>query len=442
MSLIGRLYGNAIIAAALRSQRRVPFWPRPRIEALRDQRLRQQVHYAAQHVPYYRDLFARERIDPADIRVAADLERLPLIDREQLRAEPLRFVADDAIARGALSFTTSGSTATPTRILHDRRSLLQNMAFGERERQPIIAQCGSSFRPKEIYVGSEDSTFRKVIAFYQENTLLPVQPRRRWISVLDPIERIVELVNAERPDVIVGYGGWHELFFKTVYSLQLELHRPKLIVYMAEALPAGARELIEQHFGIAVMSRYSAAEAFKIGYYCERRTGFHVHEDLCHVRIVDDAGGSVPAGERGRIVLSNLVNRGTVLLNYPIGDLGRMSSTECGCGRNFAVLAEVEGRVEDILTLADGRHLHPRAIFHVFKDDRDVLQYQLTQHEFRRFTLTLATVDDAAYQRALARALPKLHALLGEVQITTGRSAQVVYASQRKFRAVASFRPA
>ena len=70
-------------------------------------------------------------------------------------------------------------------------------------------------------------------------------------------------------------------------------------MYMAEAMPPGGRELIEQDFGIAVMSRYSAAEAFKIGFYCERRTGFHLHEDLCHVRVVDEDGRRCPMASPG-----------------------------------------------------------------------------------------------------------------------------------------------
>ena len=57
-----------------------------------------------------------------------------------------------------------------------------------------------------------------------------------------------------------------------------------------------------------VMSRYCAVEAFKIGYFCEERTGFHLHDDLCHVRIVRADGTARRAGEPGEIVISNLVN--------------------------------------------------------------------------------------------------------------------------------------
>ena len=64
--------------------------------------------YAARTVPYYRELFAREGIDPREIRGAADLDRLP-------RARPGAGARAAAAvrrrgraARGALSFATSG----------------------------------------------------------------------------------------------------------------------------------------------------------------------------------------------------------------------------------------------------------------------------------------------------------------------------------------------
>lgn len=428
-----------MIAANVRGQRRTPFLPRDRLEAVRDKRIRRTVAYAAKTVPYYREWFARAGIDPREIRDAADLDQLPVLDRELVRANPRLFVAETAVSRNPLSFLTSGSTGTPIEIYHDRRSLLLNIPYGERERAPVIEICGGSFRPKELYVGYETSTFKKVNAFYLESTFLPVRPRRRIVSVLEPAEAVAGIANAERPDVLVGYGGWIDLFFRTVAARGIDLHPPKLVIYMGEALPPGARAFIEHEFGIPVLSRYNAVEAFKIGFFCEHRTGFHLHEDVCHVRIARPDGQTAAPGEQGRVVISNLVNRASVLLNYPIGDLASMPQEGCPCGRTLKLLSELEGRVEDILPLADGRFVHPRAVWEVFKADRAVLQYQLTQHEPERFELTLTTLDEPAFQQSLARALPELERLLGRgAVIDVNRRSELDRRSDGKFRAVAS----
>ena len=439
-SPLKRAYGSVVVVANVRGQRRVPFLPREKVERRRDAAVRRTVAYAANTVPYYRKLFASEGIDPREIRGAEDLERLPILDRGLVRRQPELFLSDSRRARNCLTFTTTGTTGTPLRISHDRRSLLANIGFGERERAPVIEGTGGSFRPKELYVGNETSTMKDVVAFYEQNTFMPARPRRRFVSVREPIERVAALTRLERPDVLVGYGGWIQLFFSTVAARGLEIHPPKMVMYMAEALPHGGREQIEGTFGIPVMSRYSAAEAFKIAFYCERRTGFHLHEDLCHVRAVRDDGATAAPGEVGRLVLSNLVNRASVLLNYPIGDLGAIAAEPCTCGRSFRLLSELEGRVEDILRLADGRFVHPRAVWQVFQGDPEVLQYQLTQHEPDRFELRLATVDVHAYERAEARARPLLETLLGpDARIEARRVSESEPRGDGKFRAVASF---
>jgi phenylacetate-CoA ligase len=437
LSILRRLGGSAVIASHLHGQTGVPFWPREKLERVRDARIRMIVQHAARTVPYYRQLFAREGIDPREIRTAADLDRLPALDREVVRENPKLFVSESSKARNALSFLTSGSTGIPAEIFHDRHSLLANIPYGERERDPIVRKCGS-LRPKELYVGYETSTFKKVLQFYDENAMIP-RPQRRFVRLREPVERIAAILNEERPDVLVGYGGWIDLFFKTILARRIDIHPPKMVIYMGEALPHGAREFIEQRFGLPVLSRYNAVESFKIGYFCECRSGFHIHEDLCHLRVVDRNGRNAGPGVQGEILISNLVNMATVLLNYSIGDLGTPVGESCRCGRTFRLISELEGRVEDILPLPDGSFVHPRSVWQALKGDPDILQYQLIQKDWTRFEVALATLDEQAFHRALARRLPGLKDLLGPEAVID--ATHRTYGTSRpglKFRAVVS----
>jgi phenylacetate-CoA ligase len=198
----------------------------------------------------------------------------------------------------------------------------------------------------------------------------------------------------------------------------------------------GGRELIEREFGIPVVSLYNAVEAFKIAFTCEARTGFHVHADLCHVRLVDPEGRPAAAGESGEVVISNLVNRATVLLNYRLGDVAAMAQTACPCGRSLPLLADLEGRREDVLQLADGRVVHPRAVWRVFKPRPEVLQYQLVQHAPDRFELQLATANQDAYGRVIGDLARELADLLGP-----GASVEFSYRERAIPRSVSKFRP-
>jgi phenylacetate-CoA ligase len=399
--------------SALRGQRRAPFLPRERIEARRDAAIRRIVEHAARTVPHYRDLFARERLHPREIRGAADLDRLPLLDPAAVRADPDRFTSQSRRVRGSLEFVT-GSVVRPLELRHDRRSLLRNIAYGERERAPVIQLCGGSFRPRELHIGYETSNLRKVLDFYAANTRLPVKPRRDSISMVAPFEDILDAVNGVRPEVLTAYGGFLDTFFRTVVARGVTVHAPKVVMYVGETLPAERRRWIEHELGAHVMSRYCAAEAFKIGYFCEEGTGFHLHDDLTHVRVLRRDGTAADPGEAGEIVISNLVNRATVLLNYPMGDLATLAGDTCRCGRSHRLLSELHGRVEDVMPLANGEHVHPRAVWSVFKGDRRVLQYQLVQHDLRRFELRLVTADEPSFPESRDRALHELRRLLGE----------------------------
>jgi phenylacetate-CoA ligase len=438
---VRRLRGSLAVMAHLRGDARVPFAPAGRIAAIRDTRIRGIVAYAARTVPYYRDLFARERIDAREIRGIDDLHGLPLLDPEAVRADPIHFTSESRRARGSVTLTSGSIGRRPLQIRHDRRSLLANIAYGERERGPVTQLCGGSFRPREVHIGYEGSNFRKVLAFYAENTRLPT-PRRTSLSMVAPFDEIVDAINAARPDVLTAYGGFLDAFFRTLVARGGRIHVPKVVMYMGEVLSAERREWIECELGARVMSRYCATEAFKIGYFCEARTGFHLHDDLCDVRVVRADGSDAAPGEEGEIVISNLVNHATVLLNYPMGDVAALLDRTCPCGRGHRLLSEVKGRMEDMLPLANGEHLHPRAVWRLFKDDNQVLQYQLIQHDLRRFQLKLVTADPQAFPHSRDRALAELRRLVGpdaDIEAShhdeLGRSER---AKSGKFRAVES----
>ena len=436
-----RLRGTLTVAAALPRQRRAPFLAPEKIAARRDANVRRIVAHAARTVPYYCELLQREGIDPRDIRGARDLDRLPLTDPEEVRADPARFTSDGRRARGALTLTSGALGRQPLQIAHDRRSLLANIAYGERERAPVIALCGSGFRPRELHIGYDGSNFKKVLAFYAAHTRRP-SPRRDSLLMVEPFDAIVAAVNAKRPDIVTAYGGFLDVFFREVVARGVELHAPKVVMYMGEPLSAERREWIEGELGARVMSRYCATEAFKIGYFCELGTGFHLHDDLTHVRVIREDGSDAAPGEMGEIVISNLINHATVLLNHPMRDIAALAGEPCPCGRGHRLMSEVQGRVEDALTLPGGEHLHPREVWSVFKDDRRVLQYQLIQHDLDRFELKLVTASGDAFAGSRDRAVERLRAVLGEgARIEASHHAELGRAERErtgKFHAVQS----
>jgi len=90
---------------------------RGELAALQLQRLRQTVQRVAE-VPFYKNLFAREKIAPENIRSLDDLRRIPFTTKADLREHyPLGFLAvpRDQIAR---IHGSSGTTGKPTFVAY------------------------------------------------------------------------------------------------------------------------------------------------------------------------------------------------------------------------------------------------------------------------------------------------------------------------------------
>jgi phenylacetate-CoA ligase len=392
------------------------------------------VRYAAATVPYYQDLFRKLGIDPGAVRTADDLTRLPLVDKATVRADPTRFVSTSRAGSRSVAFVTSGTTGEPVEVRHDHGSLLKNIAYGERERAVVQEVCGPHFR--ELHVNYDRATVRKVWAFYRERTLIPAPTGRRVLDVSMPIPELLAAMNELRPDVIIGFGSFLETLFRIIAAGGHPIHRPRMLLHVADGMTPEGRRMIEGEFGIPVFSRYNAMESFKIGFQCRAGPGFHLHADLCHVRVVDAEGRDVEAGVPGEIVISNLVNRGTVLLNYRLGDRGTLAREPCSCGRTFPLLAALEGRSEDVVELADGRLVHPRSIWSVLLPRRGILRYQLVQRAPARFQLRLATADQATFERLRPEIERDLAELLADSEIEIVRVRDLGLGEPGKFRPV------
>jgi len=175
--------------------------------------------------------------------------------------------------------------------------------------------------------------------------------------------------------------------------------------------------MIEQRFGIPVFTTYQAVEAFKIGFECERHCGLHLNVDLYPLRVVDGAGRDVPQGQSGEVIVSNLVNRGMVLLNYRLGDIVTLLPDRCECGRSLPLLSYPEGRTDDLLEFASGRIVHPQAIRSAFNQERLVWEYQVEQLTDDDFRVSLLASSACDRQATRQRVVDQLATVLGHARI-------------------------
>ena len=274
-----RLVGTLDILRAWPGQRRFPYRPLERQLEARDRRVREIARYASRHVPAYCAL------DPAEIRGADDLARLPLISKKDLLDDGAAFRSDAVREADGLVIRTSGSSGEPLDVLHDRRSVLENIAYSERERAVVFAMLGTKAYRTLAFEYSL-GTLLVVRAFYDAAAYRPRRPPFAFVPSEEPLERCLEALRSVRPDVVLGTGSWLEPIFRKVVAAKPPVPLPRLVVHGGSAMSAACRKLVENELGIPIVSRYAANESLKIGYTCETGNGFHLHEDLCVVELV------------------------------------------------------------------------------------------------------------------------------------------------------------
>lgn len=157
--------------------------------------------------------------------------------------------------------------------------------------------------------------------------------------------------------------------------------------------------------GIEVLSVYQAVETPTIAWECDRHSGLHHNLDVCPVRIVDDDGSELPGGESGRVVVSNLVNRATMLLNYGLGDLATKLPDPCPCGRTLPLLSHPQGRTSEWMLSRSGAPIHPQTMRSILRNFDEIRRYQLIQEQpgkLRVVVVAAPGADRAAVAEAIA----------------------------------------
>jgi len=373
------------------------------------------VVHAYETVPHYREVMDDLGLTPADVRTADDLVKLPITSGRDLAAHPEDFRSSANSEGATLEMTTTGTSGAFRHIHIDRRALFHARAVGLRERDVLKRFLGHGVGHREIGVARDGGTRPVIQDFYRDHAWNPraVDVRRALVSPADSFDQNLEVINTFKPDVIVGFGAYIGAIYRWAWLNDREIFRPKVISYGGDTLRPSDRHLIERHYRIPVFSTYQACEALHIAFQCERRQGFHIHEDQVVVRVVDRNGRDVEPGDSGSVVISNLVNRATVLLNYELGDLVTLSREVCPCGRTMQLLESFVGRTEDLVARPDGQVAHETVILPSLYDVPGVLQVQLEQMSVQRIIVRVVTANGRDWPRIKLGLDTALRSVLG-----------------------------
>lgn len=346
------------------------------IVEFQETRLREMVAHAYAHVPYYRDVMKARRLTPDDVRTIADLEKLPVLDKEVVRANTQRFVATNHPRSRLIVRHTSGTTGKALTFYSTARSTALQWAVWWRHRMRFGLNVGdlhANFTGKMVVPAQQHRPPYWRWNRSQHQALLNMQHLTR-----DKAAPIVSFLERHPFVYWTGYPSVVHALVSAAREAGVTMHRgPRVVTMGAENVLDFQRRDIADFTGAVLTDQYGSTEGCGNASQCPH---FKYHEDfefgimecLDPVRQPD---GSI----RGSVVCTGFSNTGFPLLRYRVGDVGvwEPPSFRCACGRSSRVLRSIEGRMDDYVVTPEGRRI--MRFDYVFKETSRVKEAQVVQ---------------------------------------------------------------
>ncbi len=304
------------------------------------------LHYAEKNSPFYQERFRQAGISGIGAGDWDSFRKIPFTTAADLRENPENFlcVPPKEIAR-IITLRTSGSSGKPKRLFFTEGDLLRTADFFEKGMQYMV-------KP-----GDRVTVYMEGPGFFSIGGLLKEGLRRINVEVTvhGLIRDMKEAArDGEGRNCFVGVPS--QMYGLAVQAPEL---RPETVLLSADYVPVSVKRYLEKTWKCRVFTHWGMTETgYGGGVQCGAREGYHLRDGDLLLEVIDpDTGQPVPEGEYGELVLTTLHRRGMPLIRYRTGDLGRFIYTACGCGSLKPRLAEVEGRLDDVMRLPDGKIL-------------------------------------------------------------------------------------
>ena len=304
--------------------------------------------------PSYRRRFAAAGVTPPFERFStADVERLPVLAKDDVRRDPDGLCPGGAPGRGVGAYYTSGSSGNLSGLLLQRRlPALVRSSFGT-----LRSFAGVDYTlPRATFSG------RRVAPAATRGAVSPLQrSRAAGLPLAVPPRpghslRLCRGVPLAPAAVVTGYAGSIALLARLAVEQRLEFEPLTAVITAAEPVPPSLRADCLPVFGCRVTEEYGLIEQTAFALECEEGS-LHLSPDAALVEILDEHDRPCPPGTVGEIVGTSFVREAQPLIRYRTGDLGALSPDGCACGRETPVLSSVEGRVDDVVVTPDGRRV-------------------------------------------------------------------------------------
>lgn len=321
---------------------------REQISALQLERLQATVRHCM-NSPFYKQRFEEIGLKPEDIKSLDDIRKIPFTTKADLRDTYPFGMASVPLRECTRLHSSSGTTGTPTVILHTKKDL------EEWANQVARNLWMVGLRPDDVFQNSSGyGMFTGGLGFQYgaERLGMLTIPAAAGNSL-----RQIKFMTDFGTTALHAVPSYVTRLYEVMQSAGVDPRKDtklKVLAIGAEPHSEEQRRRIEEMMGVKAYNSFGMSEMCGpgVGFECQEQNGLHFWEDYYIVEIVDpETLEPVADGEIGELVLTSLCREAMPLLRYRTRDLTRVLGRTCPCGRNHVRIDRMRGRSDDMMVL-------------------------------------------------------------------------------------------
>lgn len=360
--------------------------------ALREQNLKNLLHFACLHTPLYKG------INPSALAHFPVVNKLLLTEKYDQVRIGIKHIpgqkGDVFIQR------TSGSTGTPFAVPQDTRKRNRRVA----ELKYFGKEIGFNSHDKLIHLRVWTKYHSKSKRQMDRENILPFD-----ISNLSKarLAALCAMINKEKGMTIRSYASALDLLAQYVREHKIKFPSLKLCIATSETLQETTRSLVKQYLGCKVVSQYANEES---GYLAQELPGgetshFYLNTATYYWEFLKlDRDEAAQEGELSRIVLTDMYNYAFPMIRYDTGDLAVWERPD-QYSHGYPVITQLYGRKNDLVYNTLGDPISPMLFARILKNFPEIQQWQFIQKTEHAYVLNLVSKQTLKAEDELKEAL-------------------------------------
>jgi len=200
-------------------------------------------------------------------------------------------------------------------------------------------------------------------------------------------KKIADSIQGMKASLIIAMPGYAYHLIRTAAEQKKNFSSVKHMILGGERVALGLRDKLRgllEKMGAknpAILATYAFTEGKVAWPECSEGRGYHLYPDMEFIEIIGKDGERVEEGEKGEITYTALDWRGSVVLRYKTGDIGKLISEKCECGRTTSRIDPEIERKSEIkglkLVKVKGTLVNLNLFFPLLMGNKDIEEWQV-----------------------------------------------------------------